>query len=365
MNFVINNRKWKVRTLDGFVDFLGVAEMGINQLYKIGFADGTNIEVTDKHIFFTTDGRDIQTRELSIGMVLLGKKNKKVISIDKIKSEQTYDIIDTTTHTYFINDLLCHNCVFLSSDTLLIDSLFLTNISPIIEAIVPERIVNDVVLFEKIKPMLTYLVGVDPATGSGEDFSVITIYEFPSMIQVGEYRSNTMSTNDLYNILKNILNHIESRAATIYFSIENNGVGQGLISLYEADEHPPKLAEFISEEGKKKYGITTTAKSKMRACVNFKEMLERGHMEIRSKILLSELKSYIRTKGAYAAQAGATDDCISATLIVIRLVEEIATYEQAAFDKLYACKTEDWAAGDWDGYEEDYDENDKGLPMVF
>jgi len=257
-----------------------------------------------------------------------------------------------------------YNCVFLSSDTLLIDSLFLTNITPQIEKIVPKIVVNDVILFEEIKPISTYLVGVDPSAGSGEDFSVITIYEFPSMIQVGEYRSNTMSTNDLYTILKNILRHMESKHAKIYFSIENNGVGQGLIALYEADENPLKQAEFISETGKDKLGITTTAKSKMRACVNLKEMLEKGNMHIRSKMLLSELKSYVRSRGAYAAQAGATDDCIAATLIVIRLIEEISTYEQAAYDKLYSGEVDEWDSADWDGYGEEYDENDEGMPMV-
>ena len=87
---------------------------------------------------------------------------------------------------------------------------------------------------------MTYLVGVDPATGSGEDFSVITIFEFPSMIQVAEYRSNTMSTNDLYGVLKNLLVYLESMETMVYFSVENNGVGEGIISLYEADEEPPE-----------------------------------------------------------------------------------------------------------------------------
>jgi len=258
-----------------------------------------------------------------------------------------------------------YGCVFLSSDTLLIDSLFLTNITPEIEAINPRLTFKDVVLFEEIKPMKTYLLGVDPATGSGEDFSVITIYEFPSMNQVGEYRSNTMSTNSLYTTMKNILKHIESKGATVYFSIENNGVGQGLIALYQADEKPLESPEFISEAGKDKLGFTTTARSKMRCCVNMKEMLESRNMNIKSKILLSELKSYVRSSGAYAAQAGATDDCIAATLIVLRLVEEMATFEQAAFDKLYSGEIAEWSKEDWDGYEEEYDENDEGLPIAF
>jgi len=256
-----------------------------------------------------------------------------------------------------------YECEFLSSDALLIDSLYLSNITPAISKIKPVTTVNEVILFEHIVPAMTYLIGVDPATGNGEDFSVITIYNFPQLKQVGQYRSNTMTTNDLYNTLKNILSHIDKANASAYFSIENNGVGQGLIALLEADETPPNSAQFVSEDGKNKRGMTTTASNKMRACVNFKNMFERGDIIVQSNILLSELKSYIRSKGAYAAQVGATDDCIAATLIVIRLVEEIATYEQAAFDKLYSTDDQLWDESVWENTDDDSDETYD--PIVF
>ncbi len=254
-----------------------------------------------------------------------------------------------------------YDCVFLSSDSLLIDSIFLANISAEIDNIKPKTVVNDVIFYADIKPAETYIIGVDPATGNGKDFSVITIYNFPDLHQVAEYRSNSMSTTDLHSMLKNILKHIESRGATVYYSIENNGVGQGMIALHQADETPVLTAEFISEEGKDRHGINTTAKSKMRCCVNLKELLEKDKMRIQSRTLLSELKSYTRTKGAYAAQPGSTDDCIAATLVVLRIVEEISSYEQAAFDKLYSGKVDDWDDSDWN----DYDDGEEILPIVF
>jgi len=260
-----------------------------------------------------------------------------------------------------------YECAFLSSDALLIDSLYLTNISKEIEAIKPISITNDVKLFSSINQNLTYIVGVDPATGNGMDYSVITIFEFPSMTQVGEYRSNTMSTTALYSVLKNILKYIISRNSSVYYSIENNGVGQGILALYEADETVVDEAEFVSEDGKEKLGFTTTARSKMKSCVILKELLEREKMHIKSNVLLSELKSYVRSKGAYAAQAGATDDCIAATLIVIRIIEEISSYEQAAFDTLYSAKIDEWSNEEWAEDETDddeYDENVQGGDII-
>ena len=220
-------------------------------------------------------------------------------------------------------------------------------------------------LREPINPTSTYIVGVDPASGNGEDYSAINIFEFPSLKQVGEYRSNTMSTSKLYEVMKNVIRYLEDRAETVFFSVENNGVGAGLIALYESDAEPVVTAEFISEAGKDKLGFVTTAKSKMKNCVTLKELLGKGKMTIKSHHLLAELKSYVRHKGAYAAQLGATDDSISSVLVVIRIMEEIASYDSTAYDKLYAANVDDWGEEDWDGYEGGYSDNDDALPMSF
>jgi len=258
-----------------------------------------------------------------------------------------------------------YECEFLSSDAQLMDSLYLAHLTKELEGTKPLFNVRDVEFYYNIKPTSSYLVGVDPSSGNGEDFSVITVFEYPSLKQVAEYRSNTMSTSELYGVLKNLVEYLEDHAENVFFSIENNGVGNGLIALYESDEEPISQAEFVSEIGKDKLGFTTTAKSKMKNCVSLKELLEKGHMNIRSLHLLSELKSYVRHKGAYAAQAGATDDSISAILVVIRILEEIAAYESDAYEKLYSAKVEEWGVDEWDGFDEGYDESDEGMPMVF
>ena len=252
-----------------------------------------------------------------------------------------------------------YECEFLSSEALLIDPKVLLALTDKIRGIQPKFVYKDVVFWDEIKRSVTYLVGVDPATGKGNDFSVISVYEFPSMTQIAEYRSNTMSTNDLYTTLKNVLLKLEEKDGMVYFSVEANGVGEGIISLYEADETLPPNSEFVSED--KKRGMVTTSRTKMRACVNFKEMLERGAIHIRSPILLAELKSYIRHRGAYSAQEGATDDCVSATLVVVRLIEEIATYDQSAFDKLYSGDFEHW---EWEGNYNEDNPDDQPLPFI-
>jgi len=253
-----------------------------------------------------------------------------------------------------------YECQFLSSDALLIDSLTLTTLTKIIKDIEPAFKMREVVFYKKPERDKTYLVGVDPATGSGGDFTVIEVFEFPSMVQIAEFRSNTMSSAVVYPILKNILRYLEQTGSTIYFSVENNGVGEGIIALYEADENPPEYAEFVSEEGKNRTGMYTTARTKMRACLDLKEMVEGNTIKIASKVLLQELKEFARKAGGYEARQGSTDDCVSAALIIMRLLREMATFEQEAFDKLHAMEDDHWD-------ESDYSEggDDDPAPMSF
>lgn len=258
-----------------------------------------------------------------------------------------------------------YECDFLSSDALLISSIFLANLTPEISKKRPIAVIKDVVFWYDVKSGGTYLVGVDPSQGTGRDFTVITIYEFPALKQIAEYRSSSMSPTDMYGILKNVLIYLENKGTTVYFSVENNGVGSGVISAFETDENAPINSEFVSEDGKGRLGMITTSKSKMKACIDLKEMMEKGNLHITSPILLKELKSFARSRSAYAAQPGSTDDCISATLIIIRILEQIASFDQHAFDKLHAQNDIDpWSDGDIRRYDES-NQDDAPMPIIF
>jgi hypothetical protein len=172
------------------------------------------------------------------------------------------------------------------------------------------------------------------------------------MVQVAEYRSNTMSSPEVYKKLKWIINLMERVGSQCYFTIENNGVGEGLVALYMNDENPPSFAEFVSDSIGSRMGMNTNGRTKIASCVNFKEMVESGKIKLRSPMAITELKSFVRKKGSYEAQEGSTDDVISSLLLITRILEEISSYEQDAFDKLYAY--DESAYNEYD----EYDEND-------
>lgn len=271
-------------------------------------------------------------------------KRREIAKIGTIRWEQEYEV------------------QFISNDPLLVDTLVLANLTTEVENIKPIGVLEDIKFFKHPQAGATYLIGMDVATGSGSDFTTLEVFEFPSLDQIAEFRSNTTSSVICYNMLKKLIRVLEKADSTVYYSVENNGVGEAIIALIEADEDPPETAEFISESGQKRLGMTTTGKSKVRTCMILKEMVERRQIGIKSRMLIEELKHYVRTGGSYAAKPGRTDDLIAGLLIAIRILGELSSFDQTAYDKLYSHSFMDNEAGGYDINE--YDDSDHSPDFV-
>jgi hypothetical protein len=75
-------------------------------------------------------------------------------------------------------------------------------------------------------------------------------------------------------------------------------------------------------------------------------------IQIRSRELITELKFYIRKGPNFNARIGATDDLISAVLVMLRVTRVAADYDLEAFDRLYGIDDTDELTG------EDIDDRD-------
>lgn len=233
---------------------------------------------------------------------------------------------------------------FLTEELTLVDSALITAAELIInQKIEADELIKFTVnsdkfqFFKKLIKDATYIVGVDPSTGNGNDNGVIQVFEFPAMEQVLEFSINTLSPQVFYTELKTLLNFLSKATEEIYFSVENNGVGQGILAAYEGDQEPPS-ALLISD--KDKVGFNSNVKTKLRACLQFKEAFERGRMALNSPQLLKELKSFIRHQGSYAAQTGGTDDRIMGCIVVFYIIQQIATNNTHAYDMIYSVAAE-------------------------
>jgi hypothetical protein len=250
---------------------------------------------------------------------------------------------------------------FLSDDPLLIKSLTLQGL----KESAPIFVDKGFVFWKEPDPNKTYLIGADVAEGVKQDFSTVQVIELETMEQVAEFRNNDINESQLYNAIKfvisKILSYVDKRtgkAPTVYWSFENNSAGASIGTLFYNDEKFPEAAQILSDKGERT-GFRTVNKSKLEACRHLKHLLEKvnGNLKVKSKLLIFELKNYIQTGASYAAKHGATDDLISAMLIIMRMLKQLSEYEPGVFDRLYKSES--------DFYDETTDDFSDPVPFFF
>jgi hypothetical protein len=216
-------------------------------------------------------------------------------------------------------------CEFIIADETLIAPTTLIDL----EGVEPVSRMGQVRWYKKPTKGNIYAVALDPSLGTGSDPAAIQIFEANTTEQIGEWKHNKTDIPTQIKLLAQINKYIEDctgEPSNIYYSIENNTIGEAaLISLAEYGEsNIPGI--FLSERGKKRKGFNTTHKVKITACAKFKTLVETRKMKIRSKSLVSELKSFIANAGSYAAKIGETDDLVMATLLTVRMLQELSDY---------------------------------------
>lgn len=241
-----------------------------------------------------------------------------------------------------------YGCEFLVYDETLINAIYLSSMegtSPIIN-------MGQTKWYKKPTSEHSYVVSLDPSMGTGGDSSAIQVYELPTYDQVAEWQHNTTPIPGQIRVLADICKYIESEIKTansIYWSVENNGIGEAALIVINdfLEENIPGL--FISEPMRKGHvrkfrkGFNTTHATKISACSRLKTMIETDRMKINSKPLISELKSFVATGSSYRAKSGQTDDLISSTLLAIRMMTVLKDWDPKVYNTFNLTEvTEDY-----------------------
>jgi Terminase large subunit, T4likevirus-type, N-terminal len=231
------------------------------------------------------------------------------------------------------------DCEFVSSDAMLISSMKLQQLTT-------KTVHHDDMGFKFWVPEeelggvgKTYLISLDPATGGGKDFSVIEVFDFPSLNQVAEYRTNNVNIPLLYAKLKWVIlklsEPIGRGRSEVLWTFERNGIGEAIGALYASDEKQPEHAELYSDVPGK-LGVFTSGKTKILSCLQLKQLVEKttNGLKINSEHLLFELKNFIAKGGSYEAKKGATDDAVMATVGIMRLIKRLSEWNDDAFKQV-------------------------------
>ena len=179
-----------------------------------------------------------------------------------------------------------------------------------------------------------YVVALDPSLGTGGDPSAIQVFEANNTEQIAEWRHNRTTIPEQVRILADICKHLNETVQdpqSIYYSIENNTIGEAaLISISEYGEERIEgyfLSEPHSGNGRRfRKGFNTTMKPKLAACNKLKTLIESNRMKIRSSALISELKTFVASGVGFAAKTGETDDLVMASILAVRMMQLLQTY---------------------------------------
>jgi len=225
-----------------------------------------------------------------------------------------------------------YGCEFLVFDETLINSLKLAAM----EGVSPILNMGQTRWYKKPTAQYTYAVALDPSMGTGGDNAAIQVFELPSYEQVAEWQHNTTAIPGQIRVLSDICKYLQQETNNtngIYWSVENNGIGEACLLVINdfGEENIPGL--FVSEPMRKGHvrkfrkGFNTTHGTKITACSRLKTMVENDKMKVSSKTLISELKAFVATGSSYQAKSGSSDDLVSATLLALRMMAVLKDWD--------------------------------------
>ena len=234
-----------------------------------------------------------------------------------------------------------YGCEFLIYDETLINSIKLSEM----DGREPIMKMGQVRWYKKPTAGHLYLVALDPCLGTGGDYAGIEVFELPSMTQVAEWQHNVTPIQGQVKIFRDVIRHIaneigEENGNSIYWSVENNTVGEAALVVIAdlGEETFPGL--FISEPARKGHvrkfrkGFNTTHGTKISACSRLKFLIEEDKMKINSRPLLSELKAFIASGVSFKAKEGQHDDLVAALLLIVRMSVVLADWDPRVFDMM-------------------------------
>ena len=249
-----------------------------------------------------------------------------------------------------------YNCEFLVYDETLINSIHLAGM----EGAKPLMQMGQTRWYKEPSKENIYAISLDPSLGTGGNSAGIQVFELPSFTQVAEWHHNLTPIQGQIRVLREILMYLkeaigEDNTSNIYWSIENNNIGEaGLICIRDIGEDQfPGL--FVSEPIRKGHvrkfrkGFNTTHKTKISAAARLKYLIESNKMKINSKPLITELKAFIATGVTFKAKTGEEDDLVSALLLIVRMAQVLADWDSRVFDSFTS--------------NENYEDEDYELPM--
>ncbi len=186
-------------------------------------------------------------------------------------------------------------------------------------------------IYEHPIPGCNYVLGIDTAKGTSNDYSVIQVLKIinrTKLVQVAVYRCNTISTNNYAQTCIEVSKFYNEAV----MMIENNDIGDGVANtIWHTFEY-----DKIINCDPKGIGVRSTKKSKLEANLNLKRYMESGWLELFDKRTQYELSRYEEVEGkinVFKAINNENDDAVTSLIWAVYFLitkfyeDELEMYE--------------------------------------
>lgn len=241
-----------------------------------------------------------------------GNVISKQFSVEK-KSYRglVYNLEVEEDNSYIANNIVVHNCDFLGSSNTIIDSECLENLYLQCENPVLIQFNDKFKIYEKPTDKQIYVLGVDTAKGTGENASTIQVLKLVNikpirMEQVAVYCCNY---TDVYTFAE-IVNRVSIYYNNAFIMAENNAEGSTVVTRLWWEYENPGLVNSGSKT--KDLGIRADRRSKPRAVLLMKKLIEDGDLKIRDYDTVDQLSTFIEKGGKFGGKEEQPDDLVTA-----------------------------------------------------
>lgn len=164
--------------------------------------------------------------------------------------------------------------------------------------------------------MLLLLIQLKGVGGDHSAFTLVDITEVPFKISV-KYRNNRISPM----LYPSVIHNLAKKYNEAFVLIEINSSEQVAHILYNEYEYEnllfvnrssrgQKLSSGFGSSGTQQMGIQTDKKIKRIGCSTFKSLVEEKKLIITDAEIISEISTFIQSKGSFAADDGYHDDLV-------------------------------------------------------
>jgi hypothetical protein len=326
------NKKYKILTPEGWKPFDGIRKIVGKKTIKITFENNKEIICTEDHKIYKNLFECVEAKDLKVkDYILTVDGMTSITSIKENGVEDVYDILEVAgENRFYANNILVHNCEFIGQSNSLIDTAVIRNLLLDLENVSYKFVVDsDIRFYKDLEPYKKYIVSLDTSMGVEGDFAAIQVFEFPTFIQVAEWQSDKLNQNLQVEKIKTLVDWMfadiknkGNRHPEIYWSLENNGSGEGFICALREKGGPEyiKRGILINERGNKRIGFTTSKTTKPAACSQLKILIETNKMKILSREYAVQLSNFsAKSAVSYSATGTSHDDLISSSLIMLMI----------------------------------------------